>query len=71
MTSFKELHVKLISLNKATRIQRKNIDKENTYDFDDRDELMFDTYMRGNQDDMFYSSFESVSKQEYEFASDM
>jgi len=43
MTSFKELHVKLISLNKATRIQRKNIDKENTYDFDDRDELMFDT----------------------------
>lgn len=71
MTSFKELHVKLISLNKAVRLQRKNVDKDNAYDFDTQDEVMFDTHMAGNQDDMFYSSFESVSKQEYEFASDI
>lgn len=30
LTTFKELHVKLISLNKAVRLQRKNMDKDNT-----------------------------------------
>jgi len=48
MTSFKELHVKLISLNKAVRLQRKNVDKDNAYDFDTQDEVMFDTHMAGN-----------------------
>lgn len=70
---YKELHVKYINLSKSTRLQRRRLkdanqiaesDSKRDDSYDSQEESQFDTHNHNNYDDIFYSSFESIAKNE-------